>query len=415
VIFKKGLNWRREILTSQREPLEMHILLSSRPLAVNIPLRAAARFILILLPATVFLAAGCRNPNAAPAIPSPEVEVASVVQKDVPIYSEWVATLDGYVNAQIQAQVPGYIIQQTYKEGSFVRKGQLLFQIDPRPFQTLLDQANAQLAQAQAQLGKTEMDVDRDTPLAKERAIAQSQLDNDVQANKAVKAAVKAAEAQVEQAQLNLDFTNVKSLVDGIAGIAQVQIGNLVNPTTVLTSVSQINPIKAYFSISEQEYLHYAERINAETQKEVPTNGPPFDLILADGSVYPYRGTGLLTNRQVDITTGTIQVICSFPNPRNLLRPGQFGRLRAAPEVRHNALLVPQKAVNELQGTYQLAVVGGDNKVSIRAVNVGDRVGPMWIVESGVKPGELVIVEGLQKVQNGSTVKIKQTALAKGD
>ena len=391
-------------------------MLSPRPLTVaNIPLRAAARFVLVLLPATVFLAAGCRNPNAAPAIPSPEVEVASVVQKDVPIYSEWVATLDGYVNAQIQAQVPGYIVQQTYKEGSFVRKGQLLFQIDPRPFQTLLDQANAQLAQAQAQLGKTEMDVDRDTPLAKERAIAQSQLDNDVQANKAVKAAVKAAEAQVEQAQLNLDFTNVKSLVDGIAGIAQVQIGNLVNPTTVLTSVSQINPIKAYFSISEQEYLHYAERINAETQNEVPTNGPPFGLILADGSVYPYRGTGLSTNRQVDITTGTIQVVCSFPNPQNLLRPGQFGRLRAAPDIRRDALLVPQKAVSELQGTYQLAVVGTENKVSIRAVKLGDRVGPMWIVDSGVNPGELVIVEGLQKVQNGSTVKIKQAAVAKGN
>ena len=394
----------------------MQILLGPRPLTVaNIPLRAVARFVLVLLPATVFLAAGCRNPNAAPAIPSPEVEVASVVQKDVPIYSEWVAALDGYVNSQIQAQVTGYVIEQTYKEGSFVRKGQLLFQIDPRPFQAVLDQANAQLAQAQAQLGKTEMDVNRDTPLAKERAIAQSQLDNDVQANKAEKATVKAAEAQVEQAQLNLDFTNVKSLVDGIAGIAQVQIGNLVNPTTVLTSVSQINPIKAYFSISEQEYLHYAERINAETQKDAPSNGPPFELILADGSVYPYRGMGLLTNRQVDITTGTIQVLCSFPNPRNLLRPGQFGRLRAAPEVRHNALLVPQKAVNELQGTYQLAVVGSDNQVSIRGVNVGDRVGPMWIVESGVKPGELVIVEGLQKVQNGSTVTIKQSALAKGN
>ena len=294
-------------------------------------------------------------------------------------------------------------------------QGPASFQIDPRPFQAVLDQANAQLAQAQAQLGKTEMDVNRDTPLAKERAIAQSQLDNDVQANKAEKATVKAAEAQVEQAQLNLDFTNVKSLVDGIAGIAQVQIGNLVNPTTVLTSVSQINPIKAYFSISEQEYLHYAERINAETQKDAPSNGPPFELILADGSVYPYRGMGLLTNRQVDITTGTIQVLCSFPNPRNLLRPGQFGRLRAAPEVRHNALLVPQKAVNELQGTYQLAVVGSDNQVSIRGVNVGDRVGPMWIVESGVKPGELVIVEGLQKVKNGSTVTIKQSALAKGN
>jgi RND family efflux transporter MFP subunit len=375
----------------------------------------AARHILTLLPVTMLLAAGCGKPNAVPAMRSPEVEVASVVQKDVPIFTEWVATLDGYVNAQIQAQVTGYVIQQTYKEGSFVRKGQLLFQIDPRPFQALLDQADAQLAQTQAQLGKTEMDVDRDIPLAKERAIAQSQLDNDAQANKAAKAAVKAAEAQVEQAQLNLDFTNVKSPIDGIVGIAQVQTGNLVNPTTVLTSVSQINPIKAYFSISEQEYLHYAERINAETQKKVPTDGPPFDLILADGSVYPYRGTGLLTNRQVDISTGTIQVVCSFPNPQNLLRPGQFGRLRAAPEVRHNALLVPQKAVNELQGTYQLAVVGSDDKVSVRAVKVGDRVDTMWIVESGVKPGEQVIVEGLQKVGNGSTVKIKQSPPPKGN
>ena len=374
-----------------------------------------SRVVLILLLATVSLATGCGRTNAAPAVPSPEVEVAKVVQEDVPIVSEWVATLDGYVNAQIQAQVAGYVVAQNYKEGSLVRKGQILFQIDPRPFQALLDQANAQLAQAQAQLGKAEMDVGRDTPLARERAIAQSQLDNDIQANRAAKAAVKAAEAQVEEARLNLDFTAVKSLVDGIAGIAQVQIGNLVNPTTVLTSVSQMDPIKVYFSISEQEYLHYAERINAETQKEVPTDGPPFDLILADGSVYPHRGTGLLTNRQVDITTGTIQVVCSFPNPQNLLRPGQFGRLRAAPEVRHGALLVPQKAVNELQGTYQLAVVGSDNKVSIRAVNVGDRVGPMWIVEGGVKPGELVIVEGLQKVQNGSTVTIKQSALAKGN
>src|ERR1700730_16707541 len=250
----------------------MHILLNPRPLTVaTIPLRAAARFVLVLLPATVFLAAGCRNPNAAPAIPSPEVEVASVVQKDVPIYSEWVAALDGYVNSQIQAQVTGYVIEQTYKEGSFVRKGQLLFQIDPRPFQAVLDQANAQLAQAQAQLGKTEMDVNRDTPLAKERAIAQSQLDNDIQAKEAARATVKAAEALVEQARLSLEFTDVKSLVDGIAGIAQVQIGNLVNPTAVLTTVSQVNPIKAYFSISEQEYIHYADRINAETQKEIPS------------------------------------------------------------------------------------------------------------------------------------------------
>jgi RND family efflux transporter MFP subunit len=371
--------------------------------------------ILVLLPATVFMAAGCGSPKAAPAIPSPEVEVTSVLQKDVPIVSEWVATLDGYVNAQIQPQVAGYVIRQTYKEGSFVRKGQILFQIDPRPFQALLDQARAQLAQSQAQLGKTEMDVNRDTPLAKERAIAQSQLDNDVQANQAAQAAAKAAEALVEQARLNLEFTDVKSLVDGIAGIAQVQIGNLVSPTTILTTVSQVDPIKAYFSISEQEYIHYADRINAQTQKAIPSGGPLFDLILADGSIYPHKGSALLTNRQVDTATGSIQIVCSFPNPKNALRPGQFGRLRAAPEVRNGALLVPQEAVTELQGTYQLAVVGSDNKVSIRAIKVGERVGPEWIVESGVKPGELVIVEGLQKVQNGSTVKIKRAATAKGD
>ena len=376
---------------------------------------ARAQCIQAALPVVLFLLAGCGGPKAAPVVPSPEVEVASVVQKDVPIVSEWVATLDGYVNAQIQPQVAGYVIQQAYKEGSFVRKGQILFQIDPRPFQALLDQAKAQLAQTQAQLGKTEMDVNRDTPLAKERAIAQSQLDNDVQAREAAKAGVKAAEAQVEQARLNLEFTDVKSLVDGIAGIAQVQIGNLVNPTAVLTTVSQVDPIKANFSLSEQEYIHYADRINAQTQKEIPSGGPLFDLILADGSIYPHKGSALLTNRQVDTATGSIQIVCTFPNPKNSLRPGQFGRLRAAPEVRNGALLVPQKAVTELQGTYQLAVVGADNKVSIRAIKVGDRVGPDWIVESGVKRGELVVIEGLQKVQNGSTVKIKQQQPAKGD
>jgi len=375
---------------------EMDMLRHRCPATVrSLHCRAVSRPVLALLLATVSFAVGCGKTNAAPAIPAPEVEVASVVQQDVPIVSEWVATLDGYVNAQIQPQVTGYIIRQTYKEGSFVHKGQILFHIDPRPFQAVLEQANAQLAQTQAQFAKTAMDVDRDTPLAKERAIAQSQLDNDIQANRAAKAAVKAAEAQVEQAQLNLEFTEVKSLVDGVAGIAQVQIGNLVNPTTVLTSVSQVNPIKAYFSISEQEYIHFADRINADAQKEIPSNAPPFELILADGSVYPHKGIGLLANRQVDVSTGSIQIVCSFPNPQNFLRPGQFGRLRAAPEVRRGALLVPQKAVSELQGSYQIAVVGADNKVSIRAVKAGDRVGPMWIVEGGVKRGEQVVVEGL--------------------
>jgi RND family efflux transporter MFP subunit len=358
---------------------------------------------------------GCQSQKAAGPPPPAEVEVARVVQKDVPIYGEWVATLDGYVNAQIQPQVTGYIVDQTYKEGSFVRKGQILFQIDPRPFQALLDQAKAQLAQAQAQSGKTQLDVDRDTPLAKERAIAQSQLDNDIQANLAAQASVKAAEAQVEQAQLNLDFTHVTSLVDGIAGIAQVQIGNLVNPTTALTSVSQVNPIKAYFPISEQEYMHYAARINAHNQQEVPSDAPPFDLVLADGTVYPQKGRLLLTNRQVDVTTGSIQLVCAFPNPNNILRPGQFGRVRAAGETRTGALLVPQRAVTELQGTYQVAVVE-DDKVSLLPVKVGERVGTMWIIESGVRPGQLVVVEGLQKVRDGSPVKIKQTASgAKGD
>ncbi len=356
------------------------------------------------------LLTGCQSQNAAAPMPPPEVEVAPVLQKDVPIYGEWVATLDGYVNAQIQPQVSGYIIQQSYKEGSFVRKGQTLFRIDPRPFQAMLDQAKAQLAQAQANLGKTQLDVDRDTPLAKERAIAQSQLDNDVQANLAAKAAVKAAEAQVEQADLNVGFTNVTSLVDGIVGIAQVQIGNLVSPTAVLTSVSQVNPIKAYFPISEQEYLHFAERINAHNQQEVPSDAPPFDLILADGSVYPHKGTLLLTDRQIDVTTGSIRVVCAFPNPKNILRPGQFGRVRAAGDVRPGALLVPQRSVTELQGSYQVAVVGSDNKVSIRPVKVGERVDALWILESGVKPGEFVIVEGLQKIRDGATVKVKQPA-----
>jgi len=359
---------------------------------------------------------GCQSPNAASQPPPVEVEVVSVVQQDVPIYGEWVTTLDGYVNAQIQPQVNGYLIKQSYKEGSFVRKGQVLFEIDPRPFQAVLDQAKAQLAQAEAQLGKTKLDVDRDTPLAKERAIAQSQLDNDIQANLAAKAAVKSAEAQVEQAQLNLDFTRVTSLVDGIAGIAQVQIGNLVGPTTALTSVSQVNPIKAYFPISEQEYMHYAARINAHNQQEVPSDAPPFDLILADGTVYPNKGTLLLTNRQVDVTTGSIQLVCAFPNPNNILRPGQFGRVRAAGETRTAALLVPQRAVTELQGTYQVAVVGGDNKVALRPIKVGERVGAMWIIASGVRAGELVVVEGLQKVRDGSPVKIKQsTPATKGD
>jgi len=360
-----------------------------------------------------FALMGCEAQKAAPAPPPPDVVVTPVVQKDVPIYNEWVATLDGYDNAQIQPQVTGYIVAQTYREGSPVKKGQVLFEIDPRPFQAILDQAKAQLAQAQAQLGKTKLDVDRDTPLAKERAIAQSQLDNDIQANLAAIASVKSSEAQVEQAQLNLDFCHVTSLLDGIAGLATVQIGNLVSPTAVLTSVSRVEPIKAYFPISEQTYMKFAKRINASNRRddmEDIKDAPTLQLILADGTVYAHPGKILYTDRQVDITTGTIRVASSFPNPENILRPGQFGRIRAATEQVNGALLVPQKAVNELQGMYQIAVVGEGNKVSIRSVKVGDRSGENWIIQDGIKPGEMVIVEGLQKVRDGSVVKPKQQA-----
>jgi len=357
---------------------------------------------------------GCGKEAAAPGM-APDVKVASVEQRDVPIISEWVATLDGYVNAQIQPQVTGYIVQQTYKEGAPVRKGDILFEIDPRPFQAVLDQAKAQLAQAQAQLGKTKLDVDRDTPLAKERAIAQSQLDNDIQANLAADAAVQSAKAQVEQAQLNLGFTHVTSLVDGIAGIAQVQIGNLVNPLTVLTSVSQVNPIKAFFPISEQEYLRLAEKINSQSHLEVPKDAPMLDLILSDGTTYPQKGHILYTDRQVDIATGSIRIASAFPNAKNILRPGQFGRVRASTYTRNNALLVPQRAVIEIQGTYQIDVVGSDNKVNVRMVKVGERVGTQWIIDSGVKSGEMVIVEGVQKVREGSSVKPTVLAAKSGE
>jgi RND family efflux transporter MFP subunit len=362
--------------------------------------------VLPLLAAWLLLCCGCQSKQAAPPPPL-DVGVVDVVQKDVPIYGEWVATLDGYVNAQIQPQVTGYLIKQNYKEGSFVRKGDVLFEIDPRTFQAVLDQARALLAQAEAQLGKTQLDVDRDTPLAKERAIAQSQLDNDIQANLAAKAAVKSAQAQVEQSELNLGFTRVTSLIDGIAGIAQVQIGNLVSPTTVLTAVSQVNPIKAYFPISEQEYLRFADRINAHAQQQVPTDAPPLDLILSDGTLYPERGWILLTDRQVDVTTGSIRIVSAFPNPKNILRPGQFGRVRAATTTRQGAMVIPQRAVTELQGTYQVAVVGSENKVSIRLVKVGERVGTLWIIEEGLKPGERVVVEGVQKVRGGAIVNPK--------
>jgi len=349
---------------------------------------------------------GCGKKEVTVQAAPPEVEVIDVVQQDVPIYGEWIATLDGYVNAQIQPQVTGYLMKQNYQEGSVVHQGDVLFEIDPRPFQASLAQAKGQMAQAEADLGKTNLDVARDTPLAKERAIPQAQLDNDIQANAAAKAVVAAAKAQVDQAELSVGFTKVRSLVDGIAGLAKGQIGDLVGPTTVLTTVSQVNPIKAYVSISEQEYLKAAARINAASQGrrlDAP-NKKNLELLLSDGSVYPGKGWLVLADRQVDAKTGTIRIAGAFDNPQGFLRPGQFGRVRVVTGTQKGALLVPQRAVVETQGSYSVVVVGGDNKASIRPVKAGERVGQMWIITEGVKPGEQVVVEGIQKAREGTAV-----------
>jgi membrane fusion protein (multidrug efflux system) len=344
--------------------------------------------------------AGCRQ--AAIKLPDPEVLVASPVQQDVQIHSEWVATLDGYDNAEIRPQVSGYIVSQDYKEGAAVQRGQVLFEIDPRLFQAGLDRAKGELAQAEAQLGKSTIDVERDTPLVEKKAIPREKLDNEIQAKLAAKAQVEVAKAAVEQAELDLGWTKVTSLVDGVAGIAEVQMGNLVGPNVRLTSVSQVDPIKVYFPVSEQEYLR-AKHISSNGQSMNLFDCSP-ELILADGAVYPRKGKILLTDRQVDPSTGTIRVVAAFPNPGNILRPGQYGRVRIQTSMKKNALLVPQSAVKELQGGYQVAVVSAGNKASIRPVKVCEKVGTMWVIDEGLKPGDLVVVEGIEKLKDGTLV-----------
>jgi RND family efflux transporter MFP subunit len=358
------------------------------------------------------IVSGCNKGQAAIGTPVPEVEVATVEQRDVPVYSEWVATLDGYVNAEIRPQVSGYIIKQNYTEGSLVHKGQVLFEIDPRPFTAALDRAKGDLAQAQAQLGKSTLDVQRDTPLAEAKAIAQSQLDNEVQAKLGAQAAVESGRAAVEQSALNLEWTKVTSLVDGIAGIAQVQIGNLVGPNSVLTSVSQVEPIKAFFPISEHEYVLAQRKSNAiSSGHTIRFFGSPIELLLTDGSSYPQKGKILLADRQVDANTGTIRIIAAFPNPGNVLRPGQYGRVRVETDMKKDALLLPQSAVAQSQESYQVAVVGNDHKVSVRTVKPGKTVGTMWVIDEGLKPGEQVAVEGLQQLKEGTLVTPKPVHL----
>jgi RND family efflux transporter MFP subunit len=337
--------------------------------------------------------------------PPPVVEVAPVIQKDVPVQGEWVGTLEGFVNAQIQPQVSGYLIRQDYQEGALVRRGQLLFEIDPRPFQAVLDQAKGQLAQAEAQMANAELNVKRDIPEAEAHAIPQSQLDTDTQSLRGAKAAVESGQAAVEQAVLNLGYTRVVSLIDGIAGINTVQVGNLVGPSTVLTAVSQVSPIKVYFPISEQEYLRMADG-GGPGSVDFLTHASriPLQLALADGSTYPHPGRIIFADRQVNTQTGTIQIVGEFPNSKNLLRPGQYARIQTPIGNVTGALLVPQAAVNQQQGTYQVTVVGADNRAQLRTVQVGPTVGTQWMITSGLKPGERVIAVGADKAKEGGLV-----------
>jgi len=442
-----------------------------------IPIAVVAVLVIIAL-----IAIASKSNDGVKAAPRPlDVEVVKVQQEDVPVYSEWIGTTEGLVNADIKGQVTGYLLRQDYKEGSFVKKGELLFEIDPRPFQAVLDQANGQLAQfegqleqansqvvqaeaqvaqansqlvqTQAQLAqsnanqiKTQLDVNKYGPLLEQKAVTQQDYDNAAQANVVAKAEVEASQARVEAAraqlrvanaqigtakaatktangqvenakatirtaQLNLSFTRIVSPIDGIAGLAQTQVGDLVQPNNpnspLLTTVSTVDPIKVYFTISEQQYLAFTKLNLIEARQGASVTQIELELILADGTTYPQKGNFYYADRQVDQKTGAIRIAGLFPNPGNILRPGQFGRVRAVTATKDSALLVPQRAVSQLQGGYQVAVVGNDNKIEIRSIKLGEHSGPMWIVEDGLKPGETVVVEGIQRVRPGVVVNPK--------
>jgi|SRR5665213_1952180 len=350
------------------------------------------------------VAGGCAKAPSGPP-PVADVQVVAVEQRDVPVVHEWVGTLDGSVDAKIRAQVSGYLVKQDYKEGAAVKKGDVLFEIDPRPFAAALAAANGLLAQAKAQLGKAELDVARDTPLAQEKAISQQEMDDAVQGRLAAQAQVQSAQAGVDQAELNLGFTHVSSPIDGIAGLISAQIGDLVGPATgILTTVSDVDPIKAIFPVSEQAYL---ERIIAKDFAETAeqaTSGVEFDLILSDGSVYPKKGRFFAIDNQVNANTGTLQVVAVFPNPNGVLRAGQFAKVRTVVSVEKGALVVPQRALTELQGGYQLATVDASNHTHILTVKLGQVVGSQIVVESGLHPGDRVVVDGIQKIIEGAEV-----------
>jgi membrane fusion protein (multidrug efflux system) len=351
-------------------------------------------------------ACGCK-PAPPPAPPPPKVRVVTISARDVPVYQQWIGTLDGYPNANIRAQVTGYLLKQDYVEGSQVKRGDLLFEIDPRPFQAALDQALAKQEQDEAMVGKTDLDVKRYTPLASEHAVSQEELDDAVQANLMAKAAVVADKAAVESARLNLSFTKITSPVDGIAGRAQAQIGDLLGPGgATLTTVSTVDPIRAYFNINEQSYLAFCRQFTNLAERAAYREKMELQLILSDGSTYALPGKWFFTSRQVDVNTGTLQVAGLFPNPDYILRPGQYALVRAKIETRKGALLAPQRAVTELQGAYQVATVDPQNKIHIKTVQVGEQIGPDWLIESGLASGDRVIAEGVQKIKDGMMVEV---------
>jgi len=372
----------------------------------RLPAQSTVSILWVIL--TTLTLVHCKGETAsAPPPPLVQVEVADVIQKDVPIQMEWVGTTDGSNNALIRAQVSGYLIKRPYTEGSFVKKGDLLFELDPSKFQTVLDQALGDLAKAQAQFTKSKQDVDRDTPLAKEGAISKKELDDSIQTHAGAKGALATAKAAVEQAKLNLGWTKIQAPIDGVVGISKAQIGDLIDVNTELTSISTLDPIRVYFPVSEQEYFDAAEKIQQGYKDQKEGKGYSLallELILGGEKVYPHKGQFHLVDRQVDTKTGTIRVAALFPNPNNLLRPGQFARVRAVTKTKEKAILIPQRAVTEMQGSYQVAVVTPENKVDIRPIKVGQRSGSLWIIDQGLRPGERVVVEGLQKVKAGMTV-----------
>jgi RND family efflux transporter MFP subunit len=362
------------------------------------------------------LLAGCNGhadaaagaPGAGPgggAPPRMNVSVVKADESDVAVAGEWVGTMDGYVNAQIQPQAAGYLVKQDYREGGWVEKDSVLFEIDPRPFEAALAQAQGSLGQAKAQLQLAEINVKRDTPLAEAHAIARSQLDNDTQQKAQAEAAVASAQAAVDTANLNLGFTKVRSLISGIAGQATTQVGNLVSTQSVLTSVSQLNPIKVYFSIGDSEYLALTRRAGASGSDLLHgAKNLPLTLTLANGDVYPQKGHVVFVDRQLNSQTGAIRIAASFPNPGNILRPGQFGRVKAETEVLHNAIIVPQVAITELQGMQQIYTVGANDTVHVNSVVLGPQYGNGQVVTSGLPAGSLVITDNLQKLREGAPV-----------